>query len=405
MISKAAYLISRVVTLFLIGVFITTPTAAQTKFEKLSNDLNQLVLKDSIPGLYVELVNANGVIYKKGFGYADVESKKAYTEHTIQNIGSVSKTFIAVALMKAIELNYFTLRTNINDILPFKVINPNHPDDQITIQELANHTSGIIDNPSIYPNTFKFYPNLRGYSKTALDALHSYGYNETVTDTSLAEFYRNYLDVKGKYYSTNNFGKDKVGGTSSYSNIASALIAYLIEIRSGVSYAQFTQRYILTPLKMKESGWFITKVDLKKHAKLYYEHNSYFPLYSFLTYPDGALKTSADNLGKYLTAIIKGYNGDASLLNSASYKAMFQPQFSVSSPPKDISLVKRNKGVLWNIYTNGTIGHDGDDPGISTFLFFNTKTGLGGLFLCNKYLTTKQPIIDLLVNATNDGNK
>jgi hypothetical protein len=49
------------------------------------------------------------------------------------------------------------------------------------------------------------------------------------------------------------------------------------------------------------------------------------------------------------------------------------------------------------LYTNGTIGHDGDDPGVGTYLFFNPATGKGGLFLCNKYLPNKQAIVDVLV--------
>jgi hypothetical protein len=62
--------------------------------------------------------------------------------------------------------------------------------------------------------------------------------------------------------------------------------------------------------------------------------------------------------------------------------------------------VNRNKGIFWNLYTNGTIGHDGDDPGVSTFLFFNPATGMGGVFLCNKYLEDKSELINLLVKFT-----
>jgi hypothetical protein len=65
-------------------------------------------------------------------------------------------------------------------------------------------------------------------------------------------------------------------------------------------------------------------------------------------------------------------------------------------------LANRNKGIFWNLYNNGTIGHDGDDPGVSSFLFFNPETGMGGVFLCNKYLADKTPIINLLVQFTNE---
>lgn len=392
----------RIYSILIIGfLFLTIHHGyCQGRFDTLTNKLNEVFKQDSLPGMAVILVNANGIIYHQDFGFADKQNKIPYTSATIQNVGSVSKTFIAVALMKAVELKYFTLETNINDILPFKVVDPNYPDGKITIRQLASHTSGIIDNPAVYPNTYKFYPDIRPYDKEALDALQSIGYRQTIPDRSLEEFFYNYLSEKGKYYSPGNFGKGSPGSTSSYSNIGSALVAYLIEIKAGISYADFVKKFILSPLKMKNSTFFISNTNLKKHASLYYKDDLVFPLYDLVTYPDGGLKTSAGDLAKYVSGLINGYNGDKLLLDTGSYRLMFTPQFSKENPPKDINLTYRNKGVFWNLYTNGAIGHDGDDPGISAFVFFNPVTNMGGLFICNRYLPDKKPIIDLLVQAT-----
>lgn len=54
---------------------------------------------------------------------------------------------------------------------------------------------------------------------------------------------------------------------------------------------------------------------------------------------------------------------------------------------------------MWNLYTNGTIGHEGDDPGVSSFLVFNPSTGLGGLFLSNKYMDDKSSIVNIITKA------
>jgi D-alanyl-D-alanine carboxypeptidase len=372
---------------------------AQNRFDTLTNNLQQVFLKDSLPGLSVVLVNSRGIIYKKNFGFADAEKNIPFTSNTIQNIGSVSKTVIAVALMKAIELHYFTLETDINDILPFKVINPNDPNGKITIRELTNHTSGIVDNTEIYPNTYMFFPNFGNYNQSAFDALQSLGYKQKVADKSMKDFFYDYLSTHGKYYSSSNFGTGKSGSTSKYSNIASALAAYLIEIKSGVSYAEFTTKYILKPLKMTASGWRLTSKDLQKYARPYYNLTLSFPFYTLVTYPEGGLRTSTSDLSKYLIEIIKGYNSNSIILNNQAFKTMFTPQFTADDLPKNFSLAVRNKGIFWNLYNNGTIGHDGDDPGVSSYLFFDTKTGLGGIFICNKYLPNKQPIVDLLFNA------
>jgi D-alanyl-D-alanine carboxypeptidase len=368
---------------------------AQVLPDSLTIKLQQAFMQESVPGMYVIMTDGNKVTYTHSFGYADVANQVPYSVSTIQNIGSVSKTFIAVALMKAIELKYFTLETDINEVLPFKVTNPNDPNGKITIRELTNHTSGIIDNPEIYHYCYHFYPKLRAYDSVSISTLNQMGFGDKLKDTTVAQFLYNYLAPQGQYYSKANFGEGTAGNTSSYSNIGSALVAYLIEIKSGLSYADFTRKYILKPLKMDHSGWHVSDIDLKKHAYLYLDLKNRFPLYDLVTYPDGGLKTSPEDLSKYLMAIARH---DKKLLTEASYQTMFTPQFSKEHSPKNINLTSRNKGVFWNLYTNGTIGHDGDDPGVGTFLFFNQATGKGGLFLCNKYLASKQSIADVLVS-------
>jgi D-alanyl-D-alanine carboxypeptidase len=368
---------------------------AQSKFDTLTDKLNKVFVKDSLYGLSVALVNTHGVIYQKNFGFADIQNNIPYTANTIQNIGSVSKSLISIAIMKAIELHYFTLETNINDILPFKVTNPNHPDDTITVRDLTTHTSGITDNDSIYPNSYRFYPALRSYDKELMALIGQKGYQEKVKDANMKEFFYNYLCKEGKYYSVRNFNASKAGTHYDYSNLGSALAAYLIEVRSGMSYDKFTAKYILGPLKMNSSGWVIETKKLKSYARLYYNRQKDFPLYSLLTYPDGGLRTSCNDLSKYLMAVIKG---DTALLRKASYQKMFTPMFNVNAP-SGINLQNRNKGVFWNLYANGTIGLDGDDPGVSTYLFFNPATGVGGLFICNKFMDDKKDIVELLEKA------
>jgi D-alanyl-D-alanine carboxypeptidase len=348
------------------------------------------------------LVNQKQVIYKGAWGYADVEAKQLYSANTIQNIGSVSKSFIAVAIMKAVELKYFTLDTDINDLLPFKVSNPNHASEKITVRQLATHTSGILDNPAIYPASYRFGSDTVNTNPQVLQALKSLGYNSTVKDSSMSTFFYNYLCDKGKYYSKQNFDPEGAGRNYNYSNIGSALAAYLIEIKSGMSYAVFANKYILHPLKMNSSGWYLAAIDKKQHAKLYYSGFS-VPLYSLLTYPDGGLRTSANDLSKYLMAMMNGYDGKSKLVNPEQFKQIFAPQFDKAHAPGKINMATRNKGLFWNLFSDGTIGIDGDDPGISTYMFFNPATGLGGLFMCNTFLPDKQPIIQLLTKAVADG--
>lgn len=371
------------------------------QYDSLTYQLTTIFTKDSLPGMCVMLTDTSGTIYHKNFGFADIAAKKPYTENNVQNIGSVSKTVISLAVMKAVELGYFTLDDDINSILPFKVVNPYNPTQKITVRQLTNHTSGIIDNPAIYLNTLKFRKTYRPYDASAMGLLGQYGYNEKINDTSMRQFFYNYLSPGGRYYSDSNYSKTGAGPAYLYSNVGSALAAYLVEVKSGITYAAFTQKYIFKPLQMDHTGWVIDTMHIEQYGQLYFNHRLTLPLYTLLTYPDGGVRTTPADLSKYVKAILKGYYGDTTILSAASFKTLFTPIFSTTRPPANINMQKRNKGVFWNLYNDGNFSQDGDDPGISTYVFINPSKGIAGLFMMNEYMPDKQPLVDALAKAVN----
>ena len=81
---------------------------------RLTNDLEEIYSQGHIVGFSVAIVNQEGILFNKGFGYADKQENKKYTENTLQNIGSISKTFIGVALLKAQELGKLDIDDPIN---------------------------------------------------------------------------------------------------------------------------------------------------------------------------------------------------------------------------------------------------------------------------------------------------
>lgn len=78
--------------------------------------LTRIYNETEAPGFAVSVVKNDEVLYQKSFGKADIEMNKAYTNQTTQPIGSVSKTFVAAAIVKSIEQGHFTLETDLNNI-------------------------------------------------------------------------------------------------------------------------------------------------------------------------------------------------------------------------------------------------------------------------------------------------
>jgi CubicO group peptidase (beta-lactamase class C family) len=145
---------------------INTSITAQDTNDSITIGLTKLSKNSNLIGFAVAIVDKDSVVYANGFGYADLETKTPYTVNTIQPIASISKTLLGVALMKAQEMGKLNLSDNIKDYLPFKIYNPNFPNKKITIQQLANHTSSIIDGDQydrayIFKNPIPpFYTNL-----------------------------------------------------------------------------------------------------------------------------------------------------------------------------------------------------------------------------------------------------
>ncbi len=354
----------------------------------------QQIWKDSaqFKGFAVALVNEEGTLYANGFGHAS-SSGKNYTANTIQNIGSISKTLVGVAILKAQELGKLNLDDTINKYLPFKIIHPGFPDSAITIRHLVTHTSGITDGAVYLQKAYylKKEQNLTGLI-TMLDDEQII--NAADSAVLLPAFLQNCLDAKGKWYSKSNFTKNSPGKIFEYSNIATALAAYIVELAAGKNFSAFTKEHILQPLKMTASGWQFSEVDEKNYSQLYLTPDSAIAYYSLATYPDGNFITSANDLAMFLTELVKGYNGHGTILSATSYKTLFTPALSAEqfternekNPYNDTY----NYSVFMGFSVAGNIGHTGGDPGVSTMMFIDPVTKTGRLLIVNTNINNKQ---------------
>lgn len=353
-------------------------TVAQNNNQTLDKSLKKIYTKSNFPGFAIAVIKPDTVLFSKGYGYADRKTKTPYTTATIQPVGSVSKTFIALALMKAIELGYFTLATNINDVLPFKISNPNFANGVITIQHLATHTSSLIDNDSIYVSTYQL------------------GKNPTVP---LGSFLKSYYTADGKLYSPLNFDSKAIGSNYAYSNIAAALTAYIIEVKASMPFDVFTRKYIFDPLQMAGSDWFYNDNNAKQYATLYEINTPEVPQltklintdnslkdYCCITYPDGSLKTSVNDLTKYLQAMMKGYAGKDNLITDTSYRKMFAKQFTATDMPTNMDKNEANRAIFWSYTKKNQLRHTGSDAGVFAFISFDPKTKIGRVMTMNAAL-------------------
>ena len=370
------------------------PSASESSVyaDSLTFKLDSLYGLDRINGFSVAIADGNGILYEKGFGLMNLSDQTNYTKNTIQNIGSISKTFIGLGLMKAQELGMLKLDDPVNEYLPFEVWNPYFPDDTITIRQLASHTSSIKDSDA-YDQ--KAYVSLEVLSDSMLTMMEE-TFNPPNTKIPFLDFLPKVLIPGGEYYSEDSYISEKPGTRFEYSNIGATLAALVLEMASAKPFDQFTVEHILNPLDMDTSGWSYSSIDVEQHSELYANKETVIPRYELITYPDGGLRSSAHDMALYLSELIKAQSGQGTLLSAESYQEYFNPvlnddQFEerdAEFPYND----EYNMGVFMGHSGTGSIGHTGGDPGIASFMFFNPDTGLGQYAMINTSITDEEGV-------------
>ncbi|MBL7710003.1 MAG: serine hydrolase [Chitinophagaceae bacterium] len=353
-------------------------SAAQTR-QPVPASIDSLIqsrmLETGIVGIGASLIIDKKVVWTKGYGYADRESKVPFTPSTIMNIASISKTFTGVCIMKAVEEGKVSLDEDINTYLPFQVINPNFPNEKITLRHLATHTSGLTDRNPFYG-----------------DSTYFFGGNQP---EPLGAFLKDYFVQGGKYYSRDNFLPAKPGTQRDYSNIGAGLAGYIIELRTGKKLNAYAAKHIFTPLKMVHSGWSVDEIDIHQHTKLYDKKGDsivQIQLYQGTTYPDGGVRTSVQELSAFFISLLnEGSYRNTRMLKKETVKEMLRFQYTEMNKPGNIKLDKINQGIFWATKLGATrIGHNGADPGVRTFMLSDLQKEIAVIIFFNTSLTEKE---------------
>lgn len=324
-----------------------------------------------IMGLGAAIIVDGKVAWTKGYGFADKANAVPFTPATVMNIGSISKTVTGVAMMRAVQEGKLSLDADINRYLPFKVVNPYHPNEAITLRQLATHTSGIADQSRAYRDSYHFGGD---------------------APQALGDFLKNYFVPGGASYSKENFFDAKPGTRREYSNIAAGLAGFIVERAVGEKLNTYTRRHIFAPLRMTDSGWFLSEIPAAKQARLYIGQGGMsVPIlpYGLTTYPDGGVRTSVADLSRFFSALLRGGEYDGTrILDAASAEEMTRFQFTETSKPANVALNKLNSGLFWATKMSATrIGHGGSDPGLRTEMLANLSRDIGVILFFNTSLS------------------
>lgn len=95
------------------------------------------------PGAAVVIVENDKAVYKKGFGFADVENKKPVTENTLFELGSTSKAFTGLAIQKLNAEGLINLDDPVRKYIPWLKFEYKDSEVDVTIEQFLHQTSGV----------------------------------------------------------------------------------------------------------------------------------------------------------------------------------------------------------------------------------------------------------------------
>jgi len=294
-------------------------------------------------------------------------------------------------------LGKLNLDDPINAHLPFKVFNPYHPEIDITIRQLTSHSSSIVDEESNYLKAFI----LENDSIDKANEVAFSHFQKADKRISLKEFLEACLSKEGKWYTPQMFSEEKPGANFEYTNFGADLLGLIIEEATDIPYKDFCQKYIFDPLSMENTAFTIAELNAEQRSNFYLFKGQKIADYTAITYPNGGIFTSAEDLSKFLGELMRAYKGNGSLLSKESYKHYFQKQYEKAL--NESGRINLGCFIEYNNDFIGSkdllIGHNGSDFGSFALMYFDPEKDIGTIMMCNTDIDYKDDIIVPRVKA------
>jgi CubicO group peptidase (beta-lactamase class C family) len=249
-------------------------SVAQGISQDLESTVDKLLSEKYVPnqpGATALIAKRGKVIYRKAFGLSNLELETPMRPENVFEIGSITKQFTSVSILMLLEDGKLNLDDEITKYLPAY---PTHGN-EITIHHLLNHTSGI--------KSYTGMPAFRSEARTDM------------TPTELIDFFKNEpMDFE-------------TGEQYRYNNSAYIILGHIIEVASGVSYADFIQSRIFNVLDMKNSHYGSHGKIIKDRAYGYQPSEEGFRNADYLSmtlpYAGGSLMSCVDDMLKWQRAL------------------------------------------------------------------------------------------------------
>ena len=321
--------------------------------------VQEIMARGQVPGAALGVVKDGALVYGKGFGVTELGGDEPITPESVFSMGSIAKSFVATAVMQLVTEGKIDLDAPITAYLPdFTLAEPESQ--EMTIRQMLSHTSGM---PDIYDWTATV--------QTDAGALEEHV--RGLSDESLL-----FMPGEDWAYSDTNF------------NVLGDVVAKV----SGVSFEEYVQTHILTPLGMEHSSFQLSEVDPAQLARPHVtdengntEVNAFVP-YNRMYAPAAALFSNVPDMARFAMANMNhGELDGVRVLPEASYAEMWAPE--AASPWAELfGPIVNYYGLGWwvgELDGRPVNGNYGAVPGYQSHMAIFMEDGIAVLVAVNLY--------------------
>lgn len=338
----------------------------QLKKTKPQKALEKAVRKLKVPGAVV-YISGPQETWIGASGFSNLESKIPMKPNDQFGLASVSKTYVAVAVLQLVEQGKLNLDKAISNYLP-ENISTNIPySNQITLRQLLNHTSGVVN---YYDRKF----------------------NELTKNRSRYQYWTATEAIKLIYKRQPNI---QPGKEHEYSDSNYILLEIIVEQITGKSLAEVIRKQILNPLGLKSTYTEIREPNLKPIVTGYSRRNKNAILdsHKYLNegngLGDGGLIANASDTAKFLNALL----AEKTLLSPQMLKEMLN--FVPVEKDNDYGLGIANFQTRFG----KAIGHSGWSYGFVSLMLYFPDRDITAVVLVNEHQNVTQKILQRVLKS------
>ena len=334
---------------------------ARVLITKLETGMPSILESSSVPGAAVALIRNGEVVWTKGFGFSDLAAHTPVTSETEFNVGSLSKTPTAWAIMQLVDKAQLRLDAPADTYLKKWHFPPSHFDNsQVTIRRLLSHTSGV--------------PN------------HDYhGWDPASPLPPIED------SLAGKTGSGVVQVEAAPGAAHHYSGANYVILSLVIEDVTGRSFADYMQAQIFRPLHMSQTQYGLPHGFEERMARPYDTLENPIPILRYNELAAAGLTTNIHDLAVFAAAGLKGKAGSApgrGLLRPETVQLMESPQPNTKWADQDPYGPNPQYGFGYTVrpeqFAGETgVGHGGSNKGWESLVQIIPSTGDGIVIMTN----------------------